>query len=126
MHAICHGGRQTSGGGRLMGTESDTPTLRPVTVSVVNDTMQALRSLCTVDTRDVESTPAFLRPHPMAWKAADVLAFPNGLVHLPSLLAHEPHFEPPTPTFFNISALGFPYDPNARPPALWLRFLKEV
>ena len=52
--------------------------------------------------------------------AAEILAVENGLLHTPTrtLLAH-------TPTFFNVNALPFAYDPTAACPG-WLSFLDSL
>ncbi|MFE8600242.1 phage/plasmid primase, P4 family [Archangium violaceum] len=52
---------------------------------------------------------------------ADVVAFRNGLLHVPTR-----HFEPPTRRFFNMNALAFDYAPSAPAPAAWLAFLEQV
>jgi putative DNA primase/helicase len=48
----------------------------------------------------------------------DILAFPNGLLHIPTRTLY-----PPTPEFFTLNGLDFPYDPYAPSPAQWLAFL---
>jgi putative DNA primase/helicase len=65
---------------------------------------------------------------PPAWlddkdrpRALDILPVDNGLLHLPS-----GELLPATPAFFGFNASGVRYDPQAPPPARWLRFLDEV
>lgn len=53
--------------------------------------------------------------------AAEIIACANGLLHLPSRTT-----TPPTPRFFSLNSLPFPYEPNAPRPVNWLRFLDQV
>ena len=53
--------------------------------------------------------------------AVDIVAFQNGLLHLPSGNLLEP-----TPKFFTRNALPFDYDPEAAPPGNWLAFLESI
>jgi putative DNA primase/helicase len=64
---------------------------------------------------------------PPAWlgdsgaPANEVIACANGLLHLPTrrLLPH-------TPSFFNLNALDYAYDPNAATPEHFLAFLRQL
>jgi putative DNA primase/helicase len=113
----------------------------PVTGRIVSDVMQALASLVVVSTREVPSQPAWIpawpisldsaiaRPEPplaSLWPADEILPSRNALVHLPSLVTGAPHTLPPSPCFFNGHALGYEYDPLARAPREWLRFLEQI
>jgi putative DNA primase/helicase len=51
----------------------------------------------------------------------EVLAFPNGLLHVPTRRMHLR-----TPDFFTLNALEFPYDPYAPSPVAWLAFLTQL
>jgi len=53
--------------------------------------------------------------------ARECLAFPNGILHLPS-----GEVLPPSPDLFTRNALDFNFDPNAPTPAEWLRFLESL
>ena len=60
--------------------------------------------------------------------ASEVLAFRNGLLHMPSFVdGLKPDFIQPTPRFFNISGgIPFHFEPNAPAPVAWLAFLKQL
>lgn len=53
--------------------------------------------------------------------AGEIIAFPNGLLHVPSR-----QFLPPTRRFFTLNALGFPYSASAPAPQTWLAFLDQI
>lgn len=52
---------------------------------------------------------------------AEIVSCQNGLLHLPSLELLQP-----TPNFFGLNAVDFPYLPNATDPVQWLRFLDDL
>jgi putative DNA primase/helicase len=65
---------------------------------------------------------------PPAWldggerfSAQDIVACTNGLLHLPTL-----RLLPHTPSFFNLNAVDYAYDPKAPEPKNWLAFLKQL
>jgi putative DNA primase/helicase len=101
------------------------PKTAPVTTGVVNNAVQALKSLVKVDANT--ERPVWLSPTP-PFPAEGVLPFSNGLVSLPSYLAggvvhHVPH----TPAFFSgRKALPFAFDPAAPRPGSWLEFLDQL
>ena len=53
--------------------------------------------------------------------AEKFIAFPNGLLHLPTQ-----EFHPPTPDFFTHNAVEFEYDTGVPEPRLWLEFLNQL
>lgn len=87
---------------------------RPENVNAVAD---ALRALCRLD--DVIEPPAWLTESRVRPEA--LLACGNGLLHVPSgkLLK-------PTPAYFGLSASKVNFNPKARKPKKWLKFLDEV
>jgi putative DNA primase/helicase len=100
------------------------PTVAPVTTGVVNNAIQAMRSLTHL-------------PHgsrPPAWvggagpvPAEEVMAFANGLLHWPSYLAGKGGaFRPHTPAFFGVQVVGFNFDPAAPDPRAWVDFLGQL
>jgi putative DNA primase/helicase len=66
------------------------------------------------------SPPSWLTRRP-GLDARDLLAFPNGLLHVPTRQLH-----PRTPDFFTLNAIDCPYDPWAPTPTLWLAFLYQL
>lgn len=57
--------------------------------------------------------------------AAELVVFPNGLLHVPAYLAGAPESEyllAPTPDYFTTTCIGVPFDPTAKAPT-WRRFL---
>jgi putative DNA primase/helicase len=53
--------------------------------------------------------------------AHEIVACANGLLHLPTL-----RLLPHMPSFFNLNALDYAYDPKAPPPRQWLAFLSQI
>ncbi len=53
--------------------------------------------------------------------ASECIAFPNGILHLPSR-----DFMEPTPDFFTLNAMGFDYDPDADAMPEWDKFLESL
>ncbi|MDE2580920.1 MAG: bifunctional DNA primase/polymerase [Rhodospirillales bacterium] len=53
--------------------------------------------------------------------AAEILPCANGLLHIPTRI-----LLPPTPAFFGLNAVGYPYDPSAPAPTAWLGFLSVI
>jgi putative DNA primase/helicase len=51
----------------------------------------------------------------------DILACPNGLLHVPSRRLYAP-----TPRFFTLNGIDFPYDAGAPIPINWLTFLQTL
>ena len=87
--------------------------------AMVETLAHALRAAAAVD---VTEAPSWLNGQAANdTPPADVVAFRNGLLHIPT---HT--FEPPTRRFFNLNALGFDYVPSAPAPRAWLAFLEQV
>lgn len=92
----------------------------------VNNIRHALESLTFLD--DALRPPCWIAP-PGSIDGRDLPQPPpkeivccrNGLLHLPTRA-----FLGPRPDFFNFTALGVDYDPNAAAPTRWLRFLEEL
>lgn len=104
-------------------TKRDVKTGAPVKPdrAFVEELRHALQAAASID-QAVLSAPAWLSPMPGDPGPQDVIAFPNGLL----TLTHPRQFLEPTRRFFNVNAVGFPYDPDAPPPAHWTRFLADV
>lgn len=75
--------------------------------------------------REIEKAPAWLDgprdPAATRVPAEEILAFRNGLLHLPTR-----RWSRPTRRFFNLNAVGFDYDARAPEPASWLQFLEQL
>jgi len=67
-----------------------------------------------------DRSPPFWRS-PNDVPANELISFPNGLLHVQSMV-----FREPTPAYFCTAALGFDYDPAPPEPARFLRFLDEL
>lgn len=80
-----------------------------------------LRAAAGID-QAVTSAPAWLSPEQGDPAPQDVIAFPNGLL----MLTNPRQFLEPTRRFFNVNAVGFPFDSGAASPVHWLRFLADV
>ena len=85
----------------------------------VGDVLEALKA--TVNLPADIDMPAWLYGADTAPLPREIVACANGLLHLPSL-----SLEPPTPAYFNASALPFDYDPDALDPVNWLKFLEQI
>ncbi len=97
---------------------------KPVTTKGVSNAMQALKALALLSSRECARQPAWLGgrgPDPLACVAAG-----NGVLDLAALVAGRPGLRAPTPRYFAANALDFPFDPGAREPAEWLRFLDSL
>jgi putative DNA primase/helicase len=88
------------------------------TRSKVENVLDALRAVCNLPAS--MEAPCWLRNDP-GLDPLDMLACPNGLLHIPKRQLHLP-----TPDFFTQNAIDFAYDPWARPPQQWLTFLKSL
>jgi putative DNA primase/helicase len=96
--------------------EGDTVPFEPTT-NKVNHVLDALAAAAHLP--DNVNPPAWLEPN--EHEPLDLVACQNGLLHLPTR-ALIPH----APTFFNVNALPFDFDPHAGQPAEWLKFLKSI
>ncbi len=89
--------------------------------SRMNHFVDAVRSF----TYDGRQAPAWLCELDRLPDPAQVLAAPNGLIHLrPDATAEL--FEEPSPLFYSPNALDYPFNADAPPPREWLRFLATV
>lgn len=88
--------------------------------SKVHDMRHALEALTFVD--DNLQPPCWigksLDPQP---PPQEIVSCANGLLHLPTMA-----FLGARPDYFNLTALGVAYDPNAPEPTAWLRFLDDL
>ena len=106
------------------GGEKKKPTVAKVTISLVNNVVQALSSETLLSGEF--SAPCWIGG-PGPWPAEEVLPTRNGLLHLPSYLAGvKPYFIPPTPRFFCHHVAAFDFDESAPPPRNWLTFLDQL
>ncbi|MCP3137537.1 phage/plasmid primase, P4 family [Pyxidicoccus sp. QH1ED-7-1] len=70
---------------------------------------------------DARTAPAWIRKVDGDHEPAEIVAFPNGLLHVPTRT-----FRPPTRRLFNLNALSFDYEASAPAPSAWLAFLAQV
>jgi len=101
--------------------QAETPKAKPFQPnrSRVGDVLDALRAVTNLPAEI--DMPAWLHGTDTAPPPREIVACANGLLHLPSL-----SMEPPTPAYFNASALPFDYDPDALDPINWLSFLDQL
>ncbi|AMV23766.1 hypothetical protein VT84_05095 [Gemmata sp. SH-PL17] len=100
------------------------PTVRPVTVRLLSDVLQALRgvSLLSASTH----SPAWINGATGS-NPAGLLPVKNGLLDLAAAAAGRPDcLSPNTPNFFTATAAPFDYDPTAPEPKEWLKLLHEI
>jgi len=101
---------------------------KPVSGSLINDTFRALQQLCKRDISSRLEPPFWLEPYD-DWNAADVLAFPNGILnlrHYSESPQYREHFIPPTPRLFSEHRVEFNYDPHAQESPVWNQFLESL
>jgi putative DNA primase/helicase len=91
-----------------------------LTTAKIRDIMAAMNTRCPVDI----NPPGWIdnRTHPTA---ADVIAFPNGILDVEAYMNHEVKLITPTPKFFNTSVAGFDFNPTAKC-LRWHKFLDDV
>lgn len=85
---------------------------------LVADISHALNSAASVTAREA---PAWLSSTGADPSPGEMIAFRNGLLHVPPRA-----FQAPTRRFFTQNALGFDYAPEAPEPHAWLAFLRNV
>ncbi len=95
----------------LVGFESN-----PSTVKSAVESIRAYAHLLASVTPPAWLSGANAQPDPR-----ELLSCPSGNLHVPT-----GKMLPPTPALFNINAIDFDYDPNAKPPVRWLAFLNEL
>jgi putative DNA primase/helicase len=91
---------------------------------ITSDVMDIVKAKTILPGR-IES-PSWIGDQSGPWPADEILPAKNGLVHVPSLIAHKDYLAPPTPRFFTTSALDYDFRADAPRPDAWLRFLAEV
>lgn len=84
----------------------------------VEGLVHALEAAAHLDAREA---PAWIDEDPADPSPLEVVAFRNGLLHVPTS-----DLQPPTRRFFNHNALTFDYDPLAADPREWLGFLAQL
>jgi putative DNA primase/helicase len=99
----------------------DRPLVPTVSVTLINNVMEALAGKCLVPF--ILDQPTWLGSAPFS--ARETLLTGNYLIHLPSLVTGLPCSLVPTPRFFSANALDYPFDPAATCPHL-LSFLNEL
>lgn len=95
-----------------------------LTTHIVANHMMQLRAQASLS-GDV-SPPAWIAARPREWKAHEILACPDRLIHLPSLVSNQEYSIPSTPRFFTPVALDYDFDVDATRPNLWLEFLEQL
>lgn len=96
---------------------SETVAFNPKT-STVNDVAHALRAVCYADLPEPQ---VWIDKQPGDVAAHEIVAFQNGFLHHPSR-----SLLPSTDRLFCVSSLDFDYDPGAREPTEWLKFLHSL
>lgn len=99
------------------------PQVKKVTKALCGNVLAALKGLCIVSS-DL-AAPAWL-DEPGPYAAAEILAAPNGHLHVPGYLAGEPQLLPPGPRLFSLTALDYAINLHAPPPVQWLPFLDSL
>jgi putative DNA primase/helicase len=102
--------------------------VQQVTSGLTNNVLQALNSEALLPGTVLQ--PAWLgaeaKARPGPYPANEMIAFRNGLVHLPSLAEGKVKVLAPTPRFFTANALDYDFDPSPPRPQRWHAFLKEL
>lgn len=101
-------------------TEEEKAKLVPLkpTKSHVENVVDALKAVAHLQA--TVSPPTWLS-HESQFKPLDMMACPNGLLHIPTKTFHTK-----TPHFYTLNGLDFDYDPYAAQPEHWLNFLHSV
>jgi len=94
------------------------PRVRKISVRLLGDVINVLKSLVILS---AETTPPCWLDGEDGPDPRNVVAFPNGLLDIPS-----GKLIPPTPHFFTTNAVTFEYDPDPPIPERWIAFLEEV
>ncbi len=96
-----------------------------LSTGVVNNVLDQVKAMSLLPFQIEE--PAWIGGNSAPWPADEMLPAKNGLVHLPSALdGIADCMLPPSPRFFNSSALDYDFALKASLPELWLRFLYEL
>jgi putative DNA primase/helicase len=99
------------------GKDGDPVAFKP-TNEKVTKVIDALNAVTNLDPS--ERAPRWLANNP-GLNPLDMLACPNGLLHIPTR-----RLLPPTPEFFTFNGIDFPYDSDAPTPRQWLSFLDAL
>jgi putative DNA primase/helicase len=85
----------------------------------VENVLDALRAVCNLP--GTYRPPCWLAAPHLPLDPFDMLACPNGLLHIPTRTLY-----PGTPHFFTLNGIDFSYDAAAPPPTHWLAFLASL
>ena len=103
----------------------DTRNVRPGVVSAMVEQLRAQTIL-----PSPLDQPAWIGKPPRPWQPAEIFATRDGLIHLPSFVDHprnpQEYRLKPTPKFFSSVTLDCEFNPDAKTPEAWLRFLDEL
>jgi P4 family phage/plasmid primase-like protien len=111
-------------GGEDDGKGEGPPEVRKVTVKLVNDALQALSGITVLPS--TLQPPAWISG-PGPFPAAEMIATPNALVHLPNVVRRREQTTcPPTVDFLSFGCLDYDYVADAPEPKEWLAFLGKV
>jgi putative DNA primase/helicase len=111
------------------------PKKLPVSSRLSKDVELALRQLCILSSREVESPPAWVGVDVAGWAATwqpkDLLPAANAIVHLPTLAMvggekADLASMTPTPRLFSCYSLVYDFNPAAQEPREWLKFLASI
>jgi putative DNA primase/helicase len=98
-------------------------TVRKVTVTVVGNAIQALRSLVRVS---ADSDPPFWIGGDGPVPADTLLVAKNGLISILTFVKGNRDILPLTPQLFTTTALDYDIDPEAKSPEAWIAFLHQL
>lgn len=101
-------------------SKADPPELKPFKPAraKVENVLDALRAVCNLPLTVV--MPCWLSKDSQ-FAPLDLLAAPNGLLHIPTRTFHQK-----TPHFYTLNGIEFPYDPFAPDPVQWQAFLTSL
>lgn len=102
------------------GAKKDEPALVPFypARAKVENVLDALRAVCNLPAS--VQAPCWLSKDSQ-FAPLDLLAAPNGLLHIPTRTFHLK-----SPHFYTLNGIDFPYDPHAPEPAHWHAFLHSL
>jgi putative DNA primase/helicase len=92
----------------------------------IGEIVDAMRSECLIPHRGFTPPEWLDRTGGPAPAPHELLVCRNGSVHLPTFIAGGSYLTPPTPRFFNFSALDYAFNPSAPVPTHWLTFLASL
>lgn len=103
--------------------EDGPPPAKKVSTRLVADTVAALGARTLIESS--VTMPAWLGAE-APFPAEEILAAPNSLVHIPSLVAGKPYQIPPTPQYFSANSLDYDFLLDAPGTPHWLEFLGQI